>query len=78
MKFGNGEAWQEAWMVGEMNERGGDGEDKSRHISKVKHLVFLQCCVHVPSFKGHNFLFLVLFRSMKRLQTFPLHTRVDN
>ncbi len=55
MKFGNGEAWQEACMVGEINERGGDGEDKSRHISKAKQLVFLQCCVHVPSFKGQIF-----------------------
>lgn len=48
MKFGNGEAWREACMVGQINERGGDGEDKSRPISKAKHLVFLQCCVHVP------------------------------
>jgi hypothetical protein len=47
MKFGNGEAWREACMVGEINERGDDGENKSTHISKAKHLVFLECCVHV-------------------------------
>ncbi len=34
-------------MVGEINERGDDGENKSTHISKAKHLVFLECCVHV-------------------------------
>jgi hypothetical protein len=57
-------------MVGEINERGGDGEDKID--------TFLKLEIYVPSFKGHNFLFLVLFTSMKRLQTFPLHIGVDN